>query len=69
MQTSNNFSQFFSGLVGTGPGAGMGLLTVICSLVCVFVGLSGYYIPAIRDLEDILPDYDQLQKAEVVPAD
>ena len=69
MQTSNNFSQFFSGLVGTGPGAGMGLLTVICSLVCVFVGLSGYYIPAIRDLEDILPDHDQLQKAEVVPAD
>ncbi len=69
MQTSNNFSQFFSGLVGTGPGAGMGLLTVICCLVCVFVGLSGYYVPAIRDLEDVLPDHDQLQKAEVVPAD
>jgi DHA3 family macrolide efflux protein-like MFS transporter len=69
MQTSNNFSQFFSGLVGTGPGAGMGLLTVICCLVCVVVGLSGYYVPAIRNLEDILPDHDQLQKAEAVPAD
>jgi len=69
MQTSNNFSQFFSGLVGTGPGAGMGLLTVICCLVCVFVGFSGYYVPAIRNLEDVLPDHDQLQKAEVVPAD
>jgi hypothetical protein len=69
MMTSNSFSQTFSGLVGTGPGAGMGLLTIFCCLVCVLVGLSGYFIPVIRDLEDILPDHDQLPKAEVVLAD
>ena len=69
MQTSNRFSQFFSGLVGSGPGAGMGLLTVLCCLACVLVGLSGYYVPAIRNLEDILPDHDQMQKAGVVTAD
>lgn len=69
MMTSNSFSQTFSGLVGTGPGAGMGLLTVFCCLVCVLVGLSGYFIPVIRDLEDILLDHDQLPKAEVVLSD
>ena len=61
MQTSNRFSQTFSELVGTGPGAGMGLLTVFCCLMCVLIGLSGYYIPAIRNLEDVLPDHDQLK--------
>jgi MFS family permease len=69
MQTSSQFSQTFSGLVGTGPGAGMGLLTVICCLACVLVGLSGYYFPAIRNLEDVLPDHDKMQTAEPVPAD
>jgi hypothetical protein len=47
----------------------MGLLTVFCCLMCALVGLSGYYIPVIRNLEDALPDHDQLQKAEAVPAD
>ena len=60
MQTSSSFSQFFSGLVGTGPGAGMGLLTVFCCLACALVGLSGYYVSMIRNLEDILPDHDQM---------
>ena len=69
MQTSSRFSQTFSGLVGSGPGAGMGLLTVFCCLACVLVGVSGYYIPAIRNLEDVLPDHDQMHKAEAVPAD
>ena len=69
MQTSSRFSQTFSGLVGSGPGAGMGLLTVFCCLACVLVGVSGYYIPAIRNLEDVLPDHDQMHKAETVPAD
>lgn len=69
MQTTNRFSQLFSGLVGTGPGTGMGLLTVFCCLVCALVGLSGYFVSTIRNLEDALPDHDQLQKAEVVLAD
>jgi hypothetical protein len=41
MQTSNGFSQLFSGLVGIGPGAGMDLLTVFCWLVYALVGLGG----------------------------
>jgi hypothetical protein len=67
--STNSFSQFFSGLVGTGPGAGMGLLTVFCCLICALVGLSGYFVPVIRDLEEVLPDHDQKQIAQVLPAD
>ena len=69
MVSTNSFSQFFSGLVGTGPGAGMGLLTVFCCLICALVGLSGYFVPVIRDLEEVLPDHDQKQIAQELPAD
>ncbi len=52
----------FGWLVGTGPGSGMGLLFVFCGLAAGLVGLSGYFIPAIRNAEDLLPDHDQLEK-------
>ena len=54
----------FAWLVGTGPGAGMGLLIVLCGLASAMVGLLGYFIPAIYDAEAILPDHDALAKAE-----
>ena len=58
----------FSWLVGTGPGAGMGLLLVFCGLGSALVGLSGYFIPAVHNAETILPDHDQLKPAEAVAA-
>lgn len=54
----------FAWLVGTGPGAGMGLLIVLCGLAAAMVGLMGYFIPAIYNAEAILPDHDTLAKAE-----
>jgi hypothetical protein len=45
----------------------MGLLTSIIGLGAAFVGLSGYFLPAIRKAEDILPDHDQLEKAGTTP--
>ncbi len=54
----------FAWLVGTGPGAGMGLLIVLCGLASAMVGLLGYFIPAIYNAEAILPDHDTLAKAE-----
>lgn len=53
-----------SWLVGTGPGAGMGLLIVFCGFGAAAVGLAGYFLPAIREAETILPDHDQLKPAE-----
>ena len=58
----------FAWLVGTGPGAGMGLLIVLCGLASALVGLMGYFIPAIYNAESILPDHDALAKAEPEPA-
>jgi len=54
----------FGWLVGTGPGAGMSLLIFFCGLMRALVGLTGYFYPAIRNAETILPDHDALAKAE-----
>ncbi len=64
MRTHTMFSNLFGGLVGTGPGAGMGLLMVFCGLGGALVGLGGYFIPAIRNAETLLPDHDMLPAAE-----
>ncbi|MBC8171571.1 MAG: MFS transporter [Anaerolineae bacterium] len=47
----------FGGLVGTGPGAGMSLIFVFSGILGIIVGLAGYLFPAVRNAEDILPDY------------
>jgi MFS transporter, DHA3 family, macrolide efflux protein len=63
MRTQSALSDTFGWLVGTGPGAGMGLLMVFCGVIMSLVGLAGYFIPAIRNAEDLLPDHDQAQQA------
>lgn len=67
MRTTSMLSNTFGWLVGTGPGAGMGLLIVICGILGALAGLMGYFYPAIRNAEDILPDHDELPKAESIP--
>ncbi len=48
----------FGGIFGTGAGAGIAMLYVIC-VVCMFlVGLIGFYIPQLRNVERIVPDHD-----------
>lgn len=64
MRSNSAMASIFGGLVGTGPGAGMGLLLVFCGLAAATVGLGGYFVPAIRNAEDILPDHDTLKSAE-----
>lgn len=54
---------FFGPILGTGPGAGMSVLIILCGVLAFFVGLSGYFINAIRNAEGIMPDYDQLERA------
>ena len=64
MRVQSGLSGIFGNLVGIGPGAGMGLLMVFCGVGASLVGICGYFIPAIRNAEDLLPDHDQLAKAE-----
>jgi DHA3 family macrolide efflux protein-like MFS transporter len=45
-------------LVGTGTGAGMAVLFVLGGVMAALVGLIGYTVPAVRNAEEILPDYD-----------
>ncbi len=59
MRSESGLASLFGWLVGTGPGAGMGLLIVMCSLLGVLVPVIAYFIPAIRNAETILPDYEQ----------
>jgi len=68
MRGNGTLPSMFGWLVGTGPGTGMALLLIITSLLCGVVGLVGYFVPAIRNAEDLLPDHDELVNAEPVTA-
>jgi DHA3 family macrolide efflux protein-like MFS transporter len=65
---NSGLAQLFGPVFGTGPGAGMSLLIVICGIGGLLVGLAGYFIPAIRDAESVLPDHDALPNAELTTA-
>jgi hypothetical protein len=62
MMTNTTLATVFGSVFGTGPGAGMGLLMFFAGLIAALIGLSGYYLPFIRNAEEILPDHDQLEK-------
>jgi DHA3 family macrolide efflux protein-like MFS transporter len=64
MQTQSALAGLFGGVVGNVPGSGMSLLMIFCGLAGMLAGLSGYFIPAIRNVEKTLPDHDQLAPAE-----
>jgi len=71
MQGNGLFAQAFSPIVGTGPGAGMSLIFVFAGILSALAGLSGYLFPAIRNVEDILPDHDAAAgkaEAEAAPS-
>ncbi len=58
MMPGGTLAPIFGQLLGTGPGAGMALLLVSGGVIGALIGFGGYFIPAIRDAEEILPDYD-----------
>jgi MFS family permease len=57
MREGGRLTDIFGGLVGTGPGAGFGLLILLCGVGGTFIGLSGYLVKEIRDLDQEMPDY------------
>ena len=65
MMSGGSWAPLFGWLVGTGPGAGMSLMFVIAGALGMFVGLGGYAIPIVRNVEDILSDH----VVEVKPSD
>ncbi|RPI24915.1 MAG: MFS transporter [Chloroflexota bacterium] len=64
MQSQNWLSASFGWLVGTGPGSGMALQFVLTGLLYMLtVGIVFVLVPSVRNLEDRLPDHDQLESA------
>jgi DHA3 family macrolide efflux protein-like MFS transporter len=57
MAPGGALAPIFGPLVGTGPGAGMGLIFVFAGVLGVFVALMGYLVPVVREVETRLPDY------------
>ncbi len=47
---------FFTKLTGIGPGAGMGFLFFLCGIGVLLVGIFGYSVKAVRNVEEVLPD-------------
>ncbi|OQA92797.1 MAG: hypothetical protein BWY25_03168 [Chloroflexi bacterium ADurb.Bin222] len=63
MREGGAWAPLFGKLVGTGPGAGIGLMFFIFGLAALAVGLGGYLFPVIRDAETLIPDHDSEQVA------
>jgi len=58
MQVGNWGADVFGRFVGTGTGAGMGLMMVLAGIIGVVLGLTGFIVPSIRNLEKLIPDCD-----------
>lgn len=68
MASAGALSSEFSWMVGTGPGAGMGLMFVMSALLGAGAGIAGYAFPAVRNAEDLLPDHEQDRSETPKPA-
>lgn len=64
MRSQTWLASTFGWLVGTSPGSGMALMMIVFGLLTILTLLSGYAISNIRNLEDLLPDHDQLERIE-----
>ena len=63
MQSPTGLAAGFSRLVGSGPGAGMGLMFVLLGVLGAVVAFAGYLFPSYRNAEALLPDHDAEEPA------
>ena len=60
MRTQSWVSGMFSWMVGTDPGSGMAVMMIVFGTLTILTMLSGYLIPNIRRMEELLPDHVQM---------
>ncbi len=65
MQNGSWVSKLFGWMAGTGPGSGMAVMMVVFGILTILALCSGYIFPSIRNMEDLLPDHDQLEQVKV----
>lgn len=58
MMPAGRLAPVFGWLTGTGMGTGISLMFVWAGLAGAAVGIVGYLIPSIRDVERLIPDHD-----------
>jgi len=66
LMPSGSLTPILGGLVGSGPGAGMGLMLVIAGVLSALAGIAGFAFSAVREVELRLPDFQEV--AEEVAA-
>jgi MFS family permease len=66
MAEGGSLVNLFGWLVGTGPGSGFGLLILLCGVSGILVGLSGYLVPDIRNIDKVMPDTPTLPSITAV---
>jgi hypothetical protein len=61
MQSGGGMAKVFGWLVGTSPGSGMALQFILAGIGYILIVVVVYFFfPVIRNLEDLLPDHDQM---------
>ncbi|WP_242046195.1 MULTISPECIES: hypothetical protein [Calothrix] len=58
LQSGGVLVEIVAGLFGTGAGAGIALLFAICAVAMLLVGWLGFFVPVLRNVEDMIPDHD-----------
>ncbi|MBD2165570.1 MFS transporter [Calothrix membranacea FACHB-236] len=58
LQSGGVLVGILGGLFGTGTGAGIALLFAICAVAMLLVGWLGFFVPVLRNVEDMIPDHD-----------
>ena len=58
MRPEGLLAPIFGGVVGTDVGSGMAVIMLLMGALGIMIGLVGYLIPAIRNVETILPDHN-----------
>ncbi|MGZ9224864.1 MAG: hypothetical protein ACXW4M_04850, partial [Anaerolineales bacterium] len=66
MAEGGSLVNLFGWLIGTGPGSGFSLLIFLCGISGLLVGLSGYLVPDIRNVDRALPDTPTLPSVTAV---
>ncbi len=60
MQSGGSLAILVGPWLGTGPGAGMGVVMALTGIAGIGAGLVGYIAPAVRQAETRLPDHDAM---------
>lgn len=68
MATGGSLAETFGWLVGTGPGAGMGLMLFASAILTGAVAIIALASPSIRNLETSIPDHDVKPVMAATPA-